>query len=57
MHGWLDVPPSAEGIDPTTIPPAHRRFFLEAIEGLINADGQVTSEELDNFELFRQLLA
>ena len=56
VHRWLDVPPALEGLDPTTIPEAHRRLFLEAIEGVIQADGRLTAEETENFELFRQLL-
>jgi len=56
VHGWLDVPPSPDAVDPTTVPAPHRRFFLEAIEGVIASDGQVTAEEAENFELFRQLL-
>lgn len=57
VHAWLDLPPALEGLDPTTIPAAHKRFFLEAIEGVIEADGEIASEEEENLELFRQLLA
>jgi uncharacterized tellurite resistance protein B-like protein len=57
VHQWLDVPPAPEGLDPTDIPSEHRRFFLEAIEGVIAADGHVAAEERDNLELFRQLLS
>lgn len=56
VHGWLDVPPELEGIDPTTIPSEHRRFFLEAIEGVIASDGRVAAEERENLEIFRQLV-
>lgn len=56
VHEWLDVPPALDGLDPTEIPSEHRRFFLEAIEGVINADGQVATEERENLEIFRQLL-
>ncbi len=56
VHGWLDVPPSPDSVDPTSVPPAHRRFFLEAIEGVIRADGQISADEAENFELFRQLM-
>jgi len=56
VHRWLDVPPALEGLDPTTIPAEHRRFFLEAIEGVIASDGRFTPEEKENLELFRQLL-
>jgi hypothetical protein len=56
VHRWLDVPPALDGLDPTTIPEAHKRFFLEAIEGVIASDGRLTSEETESFDLFRQLL-
>jgi uncharacterized tellurite resistance protein B-like protein len=56
VHEWLDVPPALEGLDPTDIPSEHRSFFLEAIEGVISADGRIAAEERDNLEIFRQLL-
>jgi hypothetical protein len=56
VHGWLDVPPAPDSVDPTSIPVAHRGFFLEAIEGLIRSDGQVSPDEAENFELLRQLM-
>ncbi|MEE3328182.1 MAG: TerB family tellurite resistance protein [Myxococcota bacterium] len=56
VHGWLDVPPSPDSVDPTLIPAQHRELFLAAIEGVIEADGEMSSEESDNLQLFRQLL-
>lgn len=56
VHGWLDVPPALDGLDPTTIPSEHRQLFLEAIEGVIESDGRLAVEETENLELFRQLL-
>lgn len=53
---WLERPPRIENLDPTAIPAAHRRHFVEAIEGLIAADGAVQEEERDTFEIFKQLL-
>ena len=53
---WLQVPPHVSEIDPTTIPRAHRATFVESILGLIEADGVVSEEERDNFELFENLL-
>jgi len=53
---WLERPPRIENLDPTSIPAAHRRHFVEAIEGLIAADGNVHEEEQDTFEIFKQLL-
>jgi len=56
VHRWLDVPPSLEGLDPATIPAEHRQLFLEAVEGVIAADGAVAEEEAENIAVFRQLL-
>jgi len=53
---WLERPPRIENLDPTAIPAAHRRDFVEAIEGLIAADGSVHEEEHETFEIFKQLL-
>ena len=53
---WLERPPRIENLDPTVIPAAHRLDFVEAIEGLIAADGAVQEEERDTFEIFKQLL-
>lgn len=56
VQQWLDRPSGFNDLDPTSIPAAHRRFFVEAIEGLISADGEVSEEELETFEIFKQLL-
>ncbi len=57
VQQWLDRPPSLDDLDPTSIPAAHRRFFVEAIEGLIEADGEISEEEGESFEIFKQLLS
>lgn len=57
VQQWLDRPPSLDDLDPMSIPPAHRRIFVEEIEGLIAADGEVSDEERDSFEIFKQLLS
>lgn len=57
VQKWLDSPPRLDDLDPTSIPAAHRRFFVEAIEGLISADGEIADEERETFEIFQQLLA
>jgi len=57
VQQWLDRPPRIDDLDPTSIPHAHRRIFVEAIEGLISADGEISDEERDSFEIFKQLLA
>lgn len=56
VQQWLDRPADLDDLDPTSIPAAHRRFFVEAIEGLISADGEISDEERESFEVFQQLL-
>ena len=56
IQQWLDRPDGLGHLDPTSIPSAHRRFFVEAIEGLISADGEVSDEERESFDIFQQLL-
>ena len=56
VQQWLDRPPGLDDLDPTASPAAHRRFFVEAIEGLISADGEIAEEERESFEIFKQLL-
>jgi uncharacterized membrane protein YebE (DUF533 family) len=56
VQKWLERPPNADGLDPTSIPPAHRRVFVDSIEGLIAADGEITDEEIESLEIFKQLL-
>lgn len=56
VQQWLERPPKLDGLDPTSIPVAHRRVFVDAIEGLIAADGEVAAEEQDSLEIFKQLL-
>jgi hypothetical protein len=56
VQQWLDRPPRIDDLDPTSIPAEHRRLFVEAIEGLIASDGEVSDEERDSFDIFLQLL-
>jgi hypothetical protein len=56
VQRWLELPPRPDHLDPTSIPAAHRRIFVEEIEGLIAADGEVSEEERDSLEIFKQLL-
>ena len=56
VHGWLDVTPPPETVDPTQIPAEHRQLFVEAIEGVIVSDGEVAAEERENLELLQALL-
>ncbi len=57
VNGWLEIPPPVEAIDPGQILPAHRKLFLEEIEGVILSDGEVAPEERDNLALLRELIA
>jgi uncharacterized tellurite resistance protein B-like protein len=56
VKGWLEVPPPPDAIDPITIPREHREIFLETIQGVVKADGQVAPEERENLELLTDLL-
>ena len=57
VEGWLELPPSPEAVDPTRVPMAHRRLFVEAVEKVIIADGEIAPEERENLRLFKSLLA
>ncbi len=56
VQTWLDLPPDPESVDPTMVPSAHRRVFIEAIEGIIASDGEIAPEEIENFRLFHDLV-
>jgi uncharacterized membrane protein YebE (DUF533 family) len=56
VQRWLEVPPEPESLDPTAVPRAHREEFIQAIEGLIRADGEIAEEERESLALFKQLL-
>ena len=56
VQHWLEVPPRLDDLDPTSIPSDHRLLFVEAIEGLIAADGEISEEESDSLEIFKQLV-
>ena len=56
VQGWLDLPPTPESVDPTRVPIAHRKIFIEAIQGVISADGEISPEELESFRLFQDLV-
>jgi len=57
VRGWLESPPPAEAVDPMSIPDAHRKLFLQAIESVITIDGEIADEERESFEILRELLA
>lgn len=53
---WLRTPPDVEEVDPTSIPPAHRKLFLQSAELVVKADGRVVPAETESLALFRELL-
>jgi len=56
VEGWLELPPPAEELDPGLIPDEHRALFLTTARQVIEIDGDIAPEELENFELLEQLL-
>ena len=57
VEAWLQAPPRPETIDPTSIPSNQRKLFLENIDAVIRSDGEISPEERENFELFKNLLS
>jgi uncharacterized tellurite resistance protein B-like protein len=57
VQGWLSIPPSPESVDPMLVPKAHRKVFLDSIEGVIVSDGVIAAKEQENFNLLKTLLA
>ena len=56
VEQWLELPPTAEELDPTQFPQAHRALFLTTVREMIEVDGDIAEEEVENFELLEQLL-
>jgi len=56
VRRWLERPPAPDTVDPMTIPAAHRKSFLEAIEGVIAADGEISAEERETLAVLQDLL-
>lgn len=57
VEEWLEVPPRPEELDPAEIPREHRALFLATARAMIEVDGEIAEEEVENFALFEQLLA
>ncbi len=57
VREWLRTPPPPEEIDPTTVPMEHRKIFVETIEQILVADDEISEEERENLQLFKQLMA
>jgi tellurite resistance protein len=56
VEAWLEVPPPAEEVDPSEIPRAHRRLFLDTVRQLAEADGTIDLEEDTSLSLLVALL-
>ena len=53
---WLEVPPTADELDPADIPREHRQLFLDAARAMILSDGDVDDVEAENLIILDQLL-
>ena len=53
---WLEVPPTADELDPADIPREHRQLFLDAARAMIMSDGEVNDVEAENLVILDQLL-
>ncbi len=56
IEGYLKSPPPAELIDPTDVPPEHRRVFLEMAGSVVKVDGEIDEREAETYLLFSQLV-
>jgi uncharacterized membrane protein YebE (DUF533 family) len=56
VNEWLEMPPSADELDPADIPREHRQLFLDAARALILADGDIDDAEAENLIILDQLL-
>jgi uncharacterized tellurite resistance protein B-like protein len=57
VQGWLALPPQAEDVDPTEVPPAHRLLFLDEVRRIVVADGRLTPGERELLCLFERLIS
>jgi uncharacterized tellurite resistance protein B-like protein len=57
VESWLQVPPAIDDVDPTEIPRAHRKLFLDTLRELVLADGSVDEQEQASLALLEDLLA
>lgn len=56
VEQWLQLPPTADELDPAEIPKAHRQLFLDTARAMIVADGRIDADEAENFALFEMLV-
>lgn len=57
VESWLQLPPRIDDVDPTEIPPEHRKLFLDTLRELVLADGSVDEHEQESLALLEDLLA
>lgn len=55
VEGWLSVPPAPDSVDPGSVPPEHRRIFLETARRLAQVDGDMPPEEKLSLALLERL--
>lgn len=55
VREWLKQPPPIDDLDPTEIPRKHRLLFLELAWAVVSADGNCSREEMESWNLFREL--
>lgn len=56
VEEWLKLPPPIDEVDPAQIPASHRQMFVDAVSETIKADGVISPEEDEMFQLFVQLV-
>lgn len=56
VEHWLAIAPAPGDLDPSKVPEAHRRTFLEAARAVTYADGSVDDEEREQLDHLKQAL-
>jgi uncharacterized tellurite resistance protein B-like protein len=56
VEQWLAVAPSPGSVDAKNVPLQHRKVFLDAIRGLVYADGSVDPDERASLDRLREAL-
>jgi uncharacterized tellurite resistance protein B-like protein len=56
VEEWLSIAPSPQSVDPSRVPEAHRRVFIDAVRALIYADGSVDAEEREQLDRLKAAL-
>lgn len=56
VQEWLEMPPTPEEVDPTDIPPEHRKLFRDEIEAAMTADHVLDGPERESLRLLYELL-